>query len=146
MAKEYLQQLAALIRQSTSGRFRDVKLECKHFFSGAAVYADGRICISLTPVGFAIKVPEESRHILMNEEGARHLRYFHKGPIKREYVVLPKAMLRDGKTLQRWVKVSIEYVLSLPEPFRKKGVNDSVGLPRRARSPRGPHGAHARRR
>ena len=69
MAKEYLQQLTALIRQSTSGRFKDVKLECKHFFSGAAVYANERICISLTPVGFAVKLPEESQNILMREKG-----------------------------------------------------------------------------
>ena len=63
MAKKYLQQLSALIKQSTSGKFKDIKLECKHFFSGAAVYADGEICITLTPVGFAIKLPEESRKI-----------------------------------------------------------------------------------
>ena len=120
MAKEYLQQLTALIGQTTSGRFKNVKLECKHFFSGAAVYADGRICISLTPVGFAIKLPKESQNILMNEKGAKHLRYFPKGPIKKDYVVLPKAMLRDMKTLRRWVRVSVEYALSLPEPIRKK--------------------------
>ena len=120
MAKEYLQQLIALIRQSTSGRFKNVKLETKHFFSGAAVYANERICISLTPVGFAIKLPEESQNILMNEKGAKHLRYFPKGHIKKDYVVLPKTMLKDIKTLRHWVKVSIGYVLSLPEPIRKK--------------------------
>ena len=120
MAKKYLQQLAALIRQLTSGTFKDVKLECKHFFSGAAVYADGRICISLTPVGFAIKLPEKSQNILMNEKGAKHLRYFPKGPVKKDYVVLPKAMLKDMKTLRHLVKVSIEYVLSLPKPMHYK--------------------------
>ena len=119
MAQEYLQQLAALLKQSTSGRFEGVKLECKHFFSGAAVYADGRICISLTTVGFAIKLPEESRSTLVNDQGAKPLRYFPKGPIKKDYVVLPKAMLKDMKALRRWVKVSIEYVLSLPAPVRK---------------------------
>ncbi|HLQ27238.1 MAG TPA: TfoX/Sxy family protein [Acidiferrobacterales bacterium] len=119
MAQEYLQQLTALIRQSASGRFKGVKLECKHFFSGAAVYADGRICISLTPVGFAIKLPEESRNILLNEKGAKPLRYFPKGPIKKDYVVLPNAMLKDVKVLRRWVKISIEYVLSLPRSLKK---------------------------
>ncbi len=34
--------MTALIGQTTSGRFKNVNLECKHFFSGAAVYADGR--------------------------------------------------------------------------------------------------------
>ena len=114
MAKKYLQQLTALIRQSASGRFKGVKLECKHFFSGAAVYANGRICISLTPVGFAIKLPEESQNILMREKGAKHLQYFPKAPIKKDYVILPKAMLKNMKALRHWVKVSIEYVLSLP--------------------------------
>jgi TfoX/Sxy family transcriptional regulator of competence genes len=116
MAKEYLQQLTALIRPATSGRFKGVRLECKHFFSGAAVYTNGKICMSLTPVGFAIKLPEESRGILIKEKGAKPLRYFPQGPIKKEYVVLPKAMLKDRRTLQRWVKASIEHVLSHPKP------------------------------
>ena len=120
MAKQHLEQLTALIRRATSGRFRDAKLECKHFFSGAAVYANGRICISLTPVGFAIKLPEESRNTLLKQKGAKHLRYFPKGPIKKDYVVLPKTMLKDMRNLRRWVRVSIEYALALPEPVRKK--------------------------
>ena len=112
MAKKYLQQLSALIKQSTSGKFKEVKLECKHFFSGAAVYADGEICITLTPVGFAIKLPEESQNILINEKGVKHLRYFPKGPIKKNYVVLPKAMLKDTNALKRWIKTSIKYVIT----------------------------------
>ena len=121
MATEYLEQLAALIRQATSGRFKNVRLECKHFFSGAAAYANGRICISLTPVGLAIKLPEESRNTVMRQKGAKPLRYFSEGPIKKGYVVVPKSMLNDVKTLRLWVKASIQYVLSLPEPVRKGG-------------------------
>ncbi|MBI3596862.1 MAG: TfoX/Sxy family protein [Nitrospirae bacterium] len=113
MAKEYIDRLAALIRQATSGRFKGVKLECKHFFSGAAVYANGKICMSLTPVGFAIKLPEASRTILIKQKGTKELRYFPEGPIKKDYVVLPKTMLKDMKTLRRWVAVSIEYALSI---------------------------------
>src|SRR6266446_782597 len=111
MAKEYLEQLAALTRETTSGRFKDVTLECKHFFSGAAVYADGRIFMSLTAVGFALKLPEEARSTLVKEQGAKPLRYFPKAPIKKDYVILPKVMLKNMRTLRRWVKISIEYVL-----------------------------------
>jgi TfoX/Sxy family transcriptional regulator of competence genes len=121
MAKEYLEQLTALIGQAASGGFKNVKLECKHFFSGAAVYADGRICMSLTPVGFAIKLPEASRRILMKQKGTKELRYFPEGPIKKDYVILPKTMLNDMKVLRRWVKVSFEYALTLPAPVKKKG-------------------------
>ena len=119
MAKEYLNKLSEIMKQATARRFKDVNLECKHFFSGAAVYADGRICVSLTPVGFAIKLPENSRDVLLKEKGTKHLRYFPKGPIKKEYVVLPKAMINDVKVLRCWVKVTIEYALSLPKPIKK---------------------------
>ena len=74
--------------------------------------------MSLTPVGFAIKLPEESRNTLSKEQGAKPLRYFPKGPIKKDYVVLPKAVLNDMKALRNWVKVSVEYVVSLPLPVK----------------------------
>ena len=113
MAEEYLEQLSALVDKAASGKIKD-NLECKHFFSGAAVYAKGRICMSLTPVGFAIKLPEESRNILIKEQGAKPLRYFPKGPIKKDYVVLPEAVLSDINALRNWVKASVTYVASLP--------------------------------
>ena len=120
MAQEYLQELTDLIERSTSGRFKNVKLECKHFFSGAAVYANGKICMSLTPAGFAIKLPETSRNILINKNGATRLRYFPKGPIKKDYVILTKKMLNDTKTLRRWVSASIKYALSMHKPALKR--------------------------
>ncbi len=120
MAREYLSRLVELIRPATSGRFGNVKLECKHFFSGAAVYANGKVCISLTPVGFAIKLPGESRNALLKQKGAEHLRYFPKGPIKKEYVILPKAMLKDKRALRHWVRASIAFTLTLPKHARKK--------------------------
>ena len=119
MTTEYLEQLTDLLQKATPAKNKGVKLECKHFFSGASVYADGKICLSLTPVGFALKLPEQSRNILMKERGAKPLRYFPKGHLKKDYVVLPTAMVKDRKVLRRWVKVSIEYVLSLPAPGRR---------------------------
>lgn len=120
MAQKYLEQLSVLMRATTSGRFLDIKLECKHFFSGAALYVNGKICISLTPVGFAIKLPEESRNILLKKKGIKLLRYFPEGPIKKDYVVLPKSILNDVRVLGDWVKLCIEYVASLPDPVKKK--------------------------
>ena len=113
MAKQYLEQLSLLMERAAPSSVRG-SLECRHFFSGAAVYSKGRICMSLTPVGFAIKLPEESRIILIKQKGAKSLRYFPKGPIKKDYVVLPKAVLSDIKALRNWVKASVTYVASLP--------------------------------
>ena len=116
MAQEYLDRLNALIGRLPCGSLKGVKLECKHFFSGAAVYANGRICMSWTPVGFAMKLPETVRSVLVRR-GAKYLRYFPKGPIKKEYVVLPKSMLRETGPFRRLARASIEYVLSLPAPI-----------------------------
>ena len=59
MAEKYLKELIEVIGKV---HFKDVSLECKHFFSGAAGYINGKICMSLTPAGFALKLPEESRN------------------------------------------------------------------------------------
>jgi len=120
VAQEFLERLEALLGKLTSSGFKDVKLECKHFFSGAAVYADGTICMSWTPVGFAMKLPEKLREELVAQRGAKSLRYFPKGPIKKNYVVLPNPMLSELKTLRRLVKVTVEYALSQPVPPRRK--------------------------
>jgi len=101
MATEYLEQLTNLVQKATPAKNKGLKLECKHFFSGASVYANGRICISSTPAGFAIKLPEESQNALLKQKGVKRLRYFPNGPIKKDYVVLPKTMLKDTRTLRR---------------------------------------------
>jgi len=61
MAKEYLDRLNDLMAEIAPDVSTTANLEVKHFFSGAAVYADGRICISLTPAGFALKLPNSLR-------------------------------------------------------------------------------------
>lgn len=111
MAKIFLDQLTRMIGRATSGRIGDVTVECRHFFSGAAVYANGRICASLTPVGFAIKLPKESRDGLLKRRGVKPLRYFAKGPVKKEYVVLPKALIGDRNGLRGLLEISVAYVL-----------------------------------
>ena len=89
MAKEYFDKIIELISPVIEGKFDSVNLVFKHFFSGAALYANDKICMTLTPVGFAIKLPEQDRKSLIREEGAIMLRYFPKAPIKRDYIILP---------------------------------------------------------
>ncbi len=83
MAKEYVDKLSAFIEKVTSDYSENINLECKHFFSGAALYADDRICISLTPVGLAMKLPEDTKERLLKNKKVVPLRYFPNGPIKK---------------------------------------------------------------
>jgi hypothetical protein len=77
MAKEYVDKLSAFIEKTTSDYSENINLECKHFFSGAALYADDRICISLTPVGLAMKLPEDTKErLLKNKPPPKYLWVF----------------------------------------------------------------------
>lgn len=113
MAAKYLERLRALIDWARPPLDKGITVEFKHFFSGAALYADGKICVTLTPAGLALKLPEEGRNKL-KKEGARALRYFAKGPIKKEYVVVPGKIRNDKRKLKLWTGRSIRYVLSQP--------------------------------
>lgn len=86
-----------------------IKFECKHFFSGAAAYANGRIFMTLTSVGLALKLPPEPRGDLIGR-GAKPLRYFPNRPIKKDYVVVPKAMMRDANAIAPWVAKSVLFL------------------------------------
>lgn len=55
MAQPYLSQLQELLAEVNLG---DTELVCKHFFSGAAAYANGKIVASLSPKGLAFKLSE----------------------------------------------------------------------------------------
>ena len=113
MAKEYLERLSALIQQLSGDEFNAADIECKHFFSGAAGYVNGKIFISLTPAGLALKLSPQSRNTLLQKKGARELRYFPKGPIKKDYVVLPDRIQNDKRELTRWIAASVTYVSTL---------------------------------
>lgn len=120
MAKEYLDKLTDLMERTMSSRSKQIRLEYKHFFSGAAVYANGRICITLTPVGLALKLPESLRNDLTKEEGTKALQYFPDAPIKKDYIVLPDRLVNDRESLQLWAEKSIDYVVTLSEPGQTK--------------------------
>lgn len=111
MSKEYFKKLSELTKRTSYSGFKDIKLEVKHFFSGAALYANGKICATLTPKGFAIKLPENNRDKLLKEGKAKKLRYFPKAPIKKDYVILPKAMTDNLKIFGYYIKISINNVI-----------------------------------
>ena len=120
MAKEYVDKLTDLMADLAEDFSSPAPLEIKHFFSGAAGYAAGRICITFTPVGLALKLPEALRTELLQEKDTKHLRYFPKAPVKKDYVVLPQRMIDDRDTLRFWLEKSVAYVLTLPRTKKNK--------------------------
>ncbi len=110
MAQPYFDRLTAKLRESNPSKPRGVLVECKHFFSGAALYANGKIFASLTPAGLAIKLPDRSRSALLRERRGRPLRYFKGGPIKKEYVVLSRGTASDREAVRELLRAGIRHV------------------------------------
>ncbi len=111
MAEPYLERLSQIVARLGPVSARSVTLETKHFFSGAALYANGRICASLSPAGFAVKLPADIRSGLINERKGKEFRFFAKGPIKREYVALSDSVIQDEDMLQKLIDMSVSYAV-----------------------------------
>ncbi len=130
MAEPYLQALGAMLDQaldrgldrepeSDKAPGLDGPITRRHFFSGAAAYTQGRIFMTLTPAGLALKLPEDARARLIGE-GAVPLRTFATGPVKKDYVVMPRSLAEDPDALTPWIEKSIGFVRTLPKPRTKK--------------------------
>lgn len=113
MAEPYLERLSQITARLEPVLTGNLKLETKHFFSGAAVYANGKICASLSPTGFAVKLPAEVRSRLINEGKGQEFRFFPNGPIKREYVALSDSILQDDEMLREVINMSASYVAGM---------------------------------
>ncbi len=114
MAEPYLERLSQIVDGLGPIAPESVTLETQHFFSGAALYANGKICASLSPSGFAVKLPAEVRQSLMSEGSAKEFRFFESGPIKREYVALTDAIVQDQQALDTLIEMSVRYAIGAP--------------------------------
>lgn len=109
MAEPYLGQLEDLVHELGLGEVGR-SLECRHFFGGAALYVDGKICASLTAIGLAVKLPLAPRQSLLANGRGRPLRYFPGGKVKKEYVVLSEALAADLSGVRELLETSFQYV------------------------------------
>ena len=109
MAEPYLERLSQIVDRIGLVSAEGATLETKHFFSGAALYANGRICASLSPAGLAVKLPAGVRQSLIDERKGKEFRFFAKGPIKREYVALSESVVQDEEMLQKLINMSADY-------------------------------------
>ena len=114
MAEPYFNHLSRIVDRLEPIPLKNVTLETKHFFSGAALYANGKICALLSPVGFAVKLPEDMRQSLISEGKSDEYRFFEKGPIKREYALLSDAIVQDAKALRKLIEISAQYAVGRP--------------------------------
>lgn len=88
------------------------QLEFKNVFGAVGGYVNGKIFISCGKFGIALRLPSNTLDILFKGKEAKHLKYFPKGHVKKEYGVLSKRILESKHQLKKLVDESIKYVLS----------------------------------
>jgi len=110
MAKPFLENLETLVNRHLPG---DPHLVCKHFFSGAALYASGVMCASLTPVGLAFRLPADLRTELIDSGAASKLKYFAKSPIKKGYVLFSDIDNVSDADIAKYFGIAVAHVRSM---------------------------------
>lgn len=110
MAKPFLAKLETLVNRYFP---EESHLVCKHFFSGAALYSNGVMCASLTPVGLAFRLPADLRTELIDCGAASKLKYFAKSPIKKGYVLFSDIDNVSDADIAKYFGIAIAHVRPL---------------------------------
>ncbi|HXC55216.1 MAG TPA: TfoX/Sxy family protein [Rhizomicrobium sp.] len=83
-----------------------VEWRYRPMFGGIGVYADDRMCVSLSDVGLAVKLAPAEQAKLLALKGAKRLQYEPAMPPSKTYIVVPDAMLSNAKALGHWLAAS----------------------------------------
>ena len=98
----------------------EIELRFKPMFGGIGVYADGRMFMTLSDVGLALKIGGAEHETLLKLRGAKPLQYAPDAPPSKSYVVVPESMLADRNLLRRWIETSAAFVKAAPPKMGKR--------------------------
>ena len=110
MAKIYFEKLSELVVSLDIQNQINSDIQIKHFFSGAALYANDVLCASWFLGGLAFKMQEVEAEKLIASGKAKPLKYFEKGHIKKGYVMFKKPELQNKTYWQKYFIKAVELV------------------------------------
>ena len=128
--KDLQKKMQAAMPSNVDWRFRPM-------FGGIGVYANDKMCVSLSDIGLAVKLAGDEYTALLKLKGAKPLQYEPGAPVSKTYVVVPPAMLTDPKALGHWLGVCAAQSAAAPPKKPKKTQRNSTlkrGGPRRGRA------------
>ena len=107
----------------------------KPMFGGIGVYANDKMCVSLSDIGLAVKLAGDEYAALLKLKGAKPLQYEPGAPVSKTYVVVPQTMLSEPKALAHWLGICAAQSAAAPAKKPKKNLRNST-LGRVATGPR----------
>ncbi len=93
-----------------SGLTERYRITYKTVFGAAAAYANDAIFLTRGKFGMAVKLPGETCQTLMADGVGGPLKYFEKGHVKRNYVVLGDDLLKDKARMRALLGESAAFV------------------------------------
>ena len=110
---KYSEKLTKLLEKTVPKLATKHQLEFKNVFGAVCGYVNENIFISCGRFGIALRLPPETLTELFQEKDTSQLRYFPKGHVKKEYVVISKRIIDDQDRFKKILNKSIKYVLKL---------------------------------
>lgn len=107
----------------------------KPMFGGIGVYANDKMCVSLSDIGLAVKLTGADYEALLKLKGAKPLQYEPGAPVSKTYVVVPDAMLSDAKALGHWLAVTAAQAAAAPSKKTRKTTQKPASVRAKARRP-----------
>ena len=108
---KYSKKITTLLEQVRPELPTTHRLEFKNVFGAVGVYVNGHIFVSCGKFGVALRLPSKTLEGLFNKKVAKHLKYFPKGHIKKEYAVLPERITKNTRQFRQLINESVQYVL-----------------------------------
>lgn len=111
---QYLEKIKKLLKSARSKLSTTYEIQFKNVFGAVGGYVNRHIFISCGSFGFALRLPPEVLKKLFKEKDVKHLKYFPRGHIKKEYAVLPQQIIENKRQFRRLLDKSVKYALSSP--------------------------------
>lgn len=105
----YFDKLKPLLDRFRPRLGRTHRLDFKPFFGAVAGYLDGRIFVSCGKFGIALRLPPETLRSVLKMRGSKPLKYFPKGHVKKEYAIIPPAILESESRFKELLDKSVRY-------------------------------------
>ena len=105
---QYKESLQKILQESYPVIIEANVVTYKNVFGAIAGYVDGNIFSSLGKFGFALKLPKPELTELL-KVGCKPLKYFPKGNIKKDYVIISNSILENKAKIQLLIKKSVKF-------------------------------------
>lgn len=99
----------------------DPHIHIRPMFSNLAGFINGNMFVGLYGQRIFIRLPEDERSLLIEQEGASLFPPMPGKPMK-EYVTIPEPWHETPDTITAWIEKSLQWVAAMPEkvPAKKK--------------------------